>query len=85
MPENVKIRAILDTNLWISYLISNDIAQIDKLFERDELVLIFSQELLEEFIEVANRPKFRKYFKLEDIEELLELFDVYGETIAVTQ
>lgn len=80
----MKIRVILDTNLWISYLISKELSKIDILFERDELIVIFSNELLEEFIEVANRPKFRKYFSIEDLEELLNLFDVYGEVVDVT-
>lgn len=80
----MKTRTILDTNLWISYLISKNLAKIDRLFELDELILIFSEELLEEFVEVANRPKFRKYFELEDVEELLNLFEEYGEVVVVT-
>lgn len=78
------IRAILDTNLWISYLISKRLSKIDELFERDDLVLLFSEELLEEFVEVAGRPKFRSYFPSEDIEELLSLFDELGEIIEMT-
>ena len=78
------IRVILDTNLWISYLISKRIGKIDELFEHDDLVLLFSEELLEEFIEVARRPKFRSYFPSEDVEELLSLFDEPGEIIEVT-
>jgi putative PIN family toxin of toxin-antitoxin system len=80
----MKIRLILDTNLWISYLISKKLARIDKLFDDDEVVLLFSEQLLEEFIEVANRPKFRKYFLVDDLEELLALFGVYGELVDVT-
>ncbi|MEQ1921261.1 MAG: putative toxin-antitoxin system toxin component, PIN family [Pyrinomonadaceae bacterium] len=78
------IRVILDTNLWISYLISKRLGKIDELFERDDLVLLFSEELLEEFIEVAGRKKFRSYFPNEDIDELLSLFDEFGEVVEVT-
>ncbi len=80
----MKIRAVLDTNLWISYLISKKLSRMDSLFDNDQLVLLFSAELLEEFVEVANRPKFRSYFSFEDIEELLGLIDVYGEMVKVT-
>ena len=83
MPANQMIRVILDTNLWISYLISKRIRKIDELFERNDLVLLFSEELLEEFIEVAGRSKFRSYFPNEDVEELLSLFDELGEIIEV--
>ena len=75
--ENNKV--ILDTNLWISFLITKRLNQIDKLIEDRKITLIFSIESIEEFIEVANRPKFRKYFSKNDIDELLDRFDQYGE------
>lgn len=80
----MKIRLILDTNLWIRYLIAKDLARIDLLFEQDEVVLLFSEELLGELIEVAKRPKFRRYFSEGSVEELLALFDYYGHLVEVT-
>lgn len=80
----MKIRLILDTNLWIRYLIAKDLERIDLLFERDEVVLLFSVELLEEFVVVANRPKFRRYFSEDAIEQLLGLFDGYGQVVEVS-
>ena len=72
-------KVILDTNLWISFLISKKLNQIDKLIKERKVTLIFSIESIEEFIEVANRPKFRKYFSKNDIDDLLDRFDQYGE------
>lgn len=69
MPK--KHRVIVDTNLWISFLLTKDLARLDQLFAADKLVLLFSQELLDEFVAVARRPKFRKYFSLVDLEDLL--------------
>lgn len=63
-----KIRAVLDTNLWIGFLISRKYDAIDLLFESDQLTLLFSERLIGEFTEVALRPKFRRYFQSEDIE-----------------
>jgi putative PIN family toxin of toxin-antitoxin system len=83
MKNKNKIRIILDTNLWISFLISKRLKKIDTLFNSENITLIFSQNLLEEFIEVAQRPKFKKYFSETDIEKLLDLFDVYGELVTV--
>ena len=80
----MKIRVILDTNLWISYLISKRLSKIDELFEKDAITLIFSKELITEFIEVAKRPKFKKYFSEENLEKLLKKFDVYGEIVQVS-
>jgi hypothetical protein len=84
MIENsTKVRIILDTNLWISFLISKRLKRIDTLFNEDRLILIFSEELLEEVIEVTARKKFEKYFSSKDVEVLLNLFDVYGELVEV--
>jgi putative PIN family toxin of toxin-antitoxin system len=77
------IRIILDTNLWISFLISDRLSKLDDLLDRNELAFLFSPELLEEFIEVAQRPKLRRYFPNHRIEVVLDLFDSFGELIEV--
>tara|TARA_R110000868_G_C10704040_1_gene749372 strand:+ start:267 stop:677 length:411 start_codon:yes stop_codon:yes gene_type:complete len=76
-------RIILDTNLWISFLISKKFNQIDELIENRRIKLIFSNELLEEFIDVVSRPKFKKYFSKRDIEKILEYFDQFAELVKV--
>lgn len=45
--------------------------------------MVFSQELLDEFLEVARRPKFRRFFSVSDIEEILETIDEYADFIKV--
>ena len=55
--KNKKI--ILDTNLWSSFLISNDFVEIDNLVQEKEVTFLFSEESLKEFIEVVERPKFK--------------------------
>lgn len=45
--------------------------------------LLFSQELLEEFIEEAKRPKFKKYFSQQDIKNLLSKINTKAESITV--
>lgn len=76
-------RIVIDTNLWISYLITKGFKRLDKLIYNDKARLIFCQELIDEFIEVAKRPKFVKYFSADDVRRLLELFDTYGEFVEV--
>jgi putative PIN family toxin of toxin-antitoxin system len=67
-PKN---RVIIDTNLWISFLLTRDLSKFDKIIASNKVTIIFSQELLDEFVEITQRSKFRKYFDLEDVEELL--------------
>lgn len=77
-----KTRIILDTNVWISFLITKDIKKLDSLIKKEKIQLLFSNELLEEFISVAQRPKLKNYFTKDDIEKLLDNFDSYGKLIA---
>lgn len=79
----MKTKIILDTNLWISFLISKKLNQIDTLIENKELILVFSDELIEEFVDVVSRPKFQKYFAKKDIEQVLNYFDQYGVLVKV--
>jgi putative PIN family toxin of toxin-antitoxin system len=83
MQKGNRLRIILDTNLWISFLISKKLKKIDTLFENNAVLIIFSQELLEEFIHVARRPKLKKYFSESDILTLLDTFEAYGEMAEV--
>jgi putative PIN family toxin of toxin-antitoxin system len=76
-------RIIIDTNLWISFLITKDFKYLDAGIEKGEIKILFSRESFEEFLSVVHRTKFKKYFKNEQIEELLNLFDVYGEMVSV--
>ena len=85
--ENLGMRSkkvILDTNLWISFLISKRLTSIDDLLFEGKIKLIFSEESIEEFLTVAKRPKFSKYFTHDMIEELLGLFNKYGKLIKVS-
>lgn len=76
-------RIILDTNLWISFLITSKYDQLDSLLFDQKCQLLFSQELLHEFVTVSRRPKLRKYFKSEALSELLELIEEYAEFVEV--
>ncbi len=76
-------KVILDTNLWISYLITDNYAVLDELIVSGKIRLIFSEALIEEFISVATRPKFKKFFDNTAIHDLLDIFDDYGKLIKV--
>jgi uncharacterized protein len=76
-------RVIIDTNLWISFLITKKFEKLGELIFLKESVLLFSQELLDELLGVARRQKFRRYFPEEYIEEILETIHEYAEFIKV--
>lgn len=76
-------RVIIDTNLWISFLITRSFSRIDRLITSNKLRLIFSKELLSEFIDVSGRPKLQKYFDVSDLVQLLDSIDNFSEIISV--
>ena len=45
--------------------------------------MVFSQELLDEFITVSQRPKLRRFFSSPDIVEIIETFEAYAEFVEV--
>jgi uncharacterized protein len=84
MPKT-KHRVVIDTNLWISLLLTKDFSKFDPILFSDTIKLLFSQELLDEFIEVARRPKFKKYFSLADLQDLLEQISLRALPLAMTE
>lgn len=81
--QKIKHRIIIDTNLWISFLLTKDLLKIDSLLKANHVVLLFSEELLEEFIEVTQRPKFKKYFSRQDIKNLIAKINAKAEFIPI--
>jgi putative PIN family toxin of toxin-antitoxin system len=76
-------KVIIDTNLWISFLITKNLRVLDKRITAKAIRIVFSLELIEELLAVVNRPKFKKYFHKDDVENLIDLFDVYGDLFNV--
>ena len=76
-------KVILDTNLWISFLITRDLSFLDNYIETGKLKLIFSEELFSEFITVTERPKFKKYFVESDVTQLMQIIDRFGILVKV--
>ena len=78
-----KNRIIFDTNIWISFLISKSLGDLDKLILNGKIVLLFSHELMTEFIDVTSREKLKPFFREEDVASLIDLIEVYGEIVTV--
>lgn len=83
MP-NHKDKVVIDT-IWISFLLSKNNSKLEDLLSEKLIVLLFREELVNEFTEVAKRPKFKKYFSLLDLQLLLTHIEVSGLFIKVTR
>jgi len=73
------VKLVIDTNLWISYLIGERLDGLEDLCLDKNLSIIYCDELIEEIIRVANKPKIRKRgIKEQNISDLLELIKLNG-------
>jgi putative PIN family toxin of toxin-antitoxin system len=75
---------IIDTNLLISFLIYRDYSKLDRILSHKKIALLCSQKLMDEFIEVAHCPKFKRYFSISNIQELVLQISTRAEFIEVT-
>ena len=78
------IRAVLDTNLLISYLLTHrpPIATlIDHHLARDDIVLVTAPELLAELDRVLTYPKLQRYYTDEERTRFVALVMALGEVV----
>jgi len=78
-----KSRIIIDTNLWISFLLSKKFEFIDKLLDSGKVELVFCNELLAEFVEVASRPKLKHLFTAKDWVLIFEIIERHAVNLPV--
>lgn len=83
MPKNRTIRVIIDTNLWISFIISKKWKEVDLLLSSHKIRLLFSSELVQEIEAVVSKPKLSKYFDESAFGEMFNVFDSYIDFIKV--
>ena len=81
MPKSKRIKVIIDTNLFISWLIGKKLLVLKELLTDFRIELIFAEQNIQELRMVSQRPKFRKYFKADDLDDLIDLIKVIGKVI----
>ena len=77
------MKIIVDTDLWISFLIGKKTDSLRQLLLRDDIIVYVCRELRDEFISVVSKPKIQKYISLEDIDLILDLMCSYCQDVLV--
>lgn len=77
-------KVIVDTNIWINFLINRKQNFIENYFLYEGLILLFSNESINELFSVTQRDKFRKYFPFQDVIDFMRLLENYSEVFTVT-
>ncbi len=62
MPSQRPSKVIIDTNLWISFLIGKELQNLKDLITTEKVRLIIAEQLITELKIVTTRPKLQKYF-----------------------
>jgi putative PIN family toxin of toxin-antitoxin system len=84
MPENKVVKIIIDTNLWISFLIGKELKELKNLLIEETIQLVISEEIVEEIILVTQRPKLQKYFTPNKVDELVRFLRTIGLFVNIT-
>ena len=77
------MNVIIDTNLWISFLIGKKLSVMRALFTNPEIKIYVCSELLDEFTDVSSKLKIRKYISDYDVHETYRLIDKYCSYVSI--
>ncbi len=77
------MKIIVDTNLWISFLIGKRLSLLKKLLTNPNITVYVCDELILEFKDVSQREKIRKYISEQDVWDTLKIMDAYCQFIQI--
>ena len=73
--ESRSFKIIVDTNIWISFLIGKTLKGLQNYLDNKTVIIITCKEQIQELTLVFEKPKMKKYFTPEQIVEFFELLD----------
>jgi putative PIN family toxin of toxin-antitoxin system len=78
-----RCKIIIDTNLWISLLIGKRLSEMRALCNNASITVYFCEEVVAEFLRIANSKKIRKYTTDERINETVNLIRTSGVNVFI--
>lgn len=82
MP-NKSIKVIFDTNVWIGFLIGKRLTKIKQYISNRGITIVITNQLFTEIKTVTSRPKLKKYFPQQSVQELIELLETVAQNVEV--
>lgn len=80
---NKSVKVIFDTNVWISFLIGKSLAKIRQHISDGKILIITTNQLLQEIKTVTSREKFKKYFPKKSVIKLIDLLEIIAENFEI--
>ena len=81
MPSQKPSKIIIDTNIWISFLIGKELQDLKDLIVSEKVKVITTDQLINEIKLVTSRDKLKKYFNQDKITELISLLDILTDKV----
>jgi putative PIN family toxin of toxin-antitoxin system len=78
---NKKYKIIVDSNIWISFLIGKSLRGLQNYIDSQHIKIITCKEQYNELSVVFKKPKIKKYFTKEQVLEFFELLDESSDCI----
>lgn len=85
MKKELQVKVVIDTNIWLSFLIGQQLKGLSRLIESRRVELIVNSQLLTEIEMVSARPKFQKYFTSVAVADLMNFLRTVGKIFDVTE
>lgn len=77
------IKVIIDSNIWISFLIGKSLKDLQKYIDSQKILIITCSEQIQELAEVFQKPKIKKHFTSEQVVEFFELFNEASQNVVL--
>jgi len=81
MPKNKPLKVIIDTNIWISFIISKKLSLLDGHIFSKKIRILLNEDLISEIKMTIENPKLQKYFLTQGLEKMLIAFDPFIDLI----
>jgi len=79
--ESKSAKIIIDTNIWISFLIGKSLKRLQHYIDSQSVKIIICDEQVQELLEVFETPKIQKYFSRDQVMGFFELLDESSEKV----
>ncbi len=83
MPSQKPSKIILDTNIWISFLIGKELQDLKDLIVDEKVKVITTDQLINEIKLVTSRDKLKRYFNQDKVSELISLLDILADKVKI--
>ncbi len=76
-------KVIFDTNVWISFLIGKRLSKIKQYIADESIIIVTTEQLINEIKIVTGRDKLKKYFPQEKVDDLIRFLDLISEKVEI--